>query len=130
MAILDLNFSRKTVLSVEDYGDLIQNVLSFKIPLTIVQYSLTERGLLLRISVPDEKVHEVRKVLKEKQIKVTNSVISINEERCVHCGGCISLCASKALFYEKDAKRGFDSQKCVGCGFCVDACPRKAIFLE
>jgi NAD-dependent dihydropyrimidine dehydrogenase PreA subunit len=130
MAILDLNMSHKATITVEDYGQLIQSVLSLKIPFTIVQYTLTERGVVLRISVPDEKTSEVRKTLRENGIQVSNSIITINEDRCNHCGACISLCASQALFFELDNRRGFDPQKCVGCKFCVDACPRKAIFME
>jgi ferredoxin len=130
MAILDLLFSRQSTVTVEDYDRLIKSVLSLNIAFSIVQYSLTERGVVLRISVPDEKVHEVRKILKENDIRVSNSIITINEDLCVHCGACISLCASGALFYEKDMRRGYNAQKCVGCKFCIDACPRKAIFME
>ncbi len=102
MAILDLRFNRKTKTSIEDYGTIISSVLNLKVPFTIVQYALSEQGIIMRISVPDEKLKEVMKILKENNIEIHNATIEINEDLCVNCGACISLCNTEALYFDED----------------------------
>jgi ferredoxin len=54
--------------------------------------------------------------------------ISRDEERCVHCGMCTSVCAPDALEIDRETmKVKFDYEKCVGCEFCVRVCPVKAM---
>jgi ferredoxin len=51
-----------------------------------------------------------------------------NEERCTHCGACITICPSGA--FELDPKTrlvSFDDEKCVACGLCIKACPPRAM---
>ena len=130
MSILTLIFDRKAALTIEDYGKFIGNVLDLDINFTVVNYSLTEHGVRLRVSVPDEKFKEFLKLLKTNDIKYERSTIRINEDACVHCGQCISLCFTGALYYDEERKRSFDEGKCVGCKLCVDGCPRDAIEFE
>ena len=130
MAILDLKFNRKTTLAVEDMGALVSSVLGLKVPFTIVQYMLAEHGVVMQISVPDEKLKEIMTVLRENKIQIRNATISVDKELCVDCGGCISLCNTQALYFDKNFTRCFDQKKCVGCKLCIDACPRQAIYFE
>jgi ferredoxin len=54
--------------------------------------------------------------------------ISRDEERCVHCGMCTSVCATDALEIDRETmKVRFNYEKCVGCEFCVKVCPVKAM---
>ena len=54
--------------------------------------------------------------------------ISKDEERCVNCGLCTSVCASQALDIERETMRvRFDYEKCVACELCVKVCPVKAM---
>jgi len=53
------------------------------------------------------------------------SVPSVNRERCVGCGVCVSFCPVDAL-------KGWgvieiDGEKCTGCLECVDSCPVEAL---
>ncbi len=127
MAILNLVFDRKMVLTMEDYGEFISNILKLDIPFTIVQYSLTEHGVVSKINVPDEKVSDVMQVLDKNEIRVEHSTISINEDYCIDCLACVSLCNTGALYFDNAFKRQFDESKCVGCQLCVDGCPRNII---
>jgi len=51
-----------------------------------------------------------------------------NEERCTHCGACVTICPSGA--FEVDPKTrlvNFINEKCVACGLCIKACPPRAM---
>jgi len=50
------------------------------------------------------------------------------EERCTHCGACVTVCPSGALILDvKTRKVLFDEEKCIACELCVPACPPRAM---
>jgi len=54
--------------------------------------------------------------------------INRNEEQCVHCGICTSVCTPEALSIDRPTmKVTFDYEKCVACELCVRVCPTKAM---
>ena len=54
--------------------------------------------------------------------------INRDEEKCVHCGVCTSVCAPDALHIDRKTMRvNFDYEKCVACELCVRVCPVKAM---
>ncbi len=54
-----------------------------------------------------------------------------NEERCTHCGACITICPTDAFELDPLTKRvNFDNEKCVACGQCIKACPPRAMELH
>lgn len=54
--------------------------------------------------------------------------VRLNEEKCVDCGACVSICPVGALSLSKDTfKLEFNYDRCVICGYCVEACPLQAI---
>lgn len=55
--------------------------------------------------------------------------INRDEQRCVHCGICTSVCAPEALYIpDRNTMRvEFDYQRCVACELCVKVCPVKAM---
>jgi L-aspartate semialdehyde sulfurtransferase ferredoxin len=57
--------------------------------------------------------------------------INRDEERCVHCGLCTSVCATEALDINRETMRvNFDYEKCVACELCVRVCPVKAMHVS
>ncbi len=47
-----------------------------------------------------------------------------DQDSCVSCGSCTSVCFSGALTMDKESwELVYDSDKCVVCGLCVEACP-------
>jgi len=52
--------------------------------------------------------------------------LEIDREKCMGCGGCVSLCPVDALEL-KNKKLTIDHEKCVECGNCVKFCPVKAL---
>lgn len=58
------------------------------------------------------------------QIEPIEQDINRDEEKCVHCGLCTSVCATEALDIDRETmKVNFDYEKCVGCELCVRVCP-------
>jgi len=54
-----------------------------------------------------------------------------NEERCTHCGACITICPTDAFELDPLTRRvNFDNEKCVACGQCIKACPPRAMELH
>ena len=51
-----------------------------------------------------------------------------NEERCTHCGACITICPYGAFELDLVSRRvSFDDEKCIACGLCIKACPPRAM---
>ncbi len=54
-----------------------------------------------------------------------------NEERCTHCGACITICPTGAFELEPLIRWvSFRDEKCLACGFCIKACPPRAMELH
>ena len=51
----------------------------------------------------------------------------INQEDCEGCGSCMKVCASKAIFYNKNGLAEIDQSRCLTCGYCRYACPVRAV---
>ncbi len=51
-----------------------------------------------------------------------------DEDKCIHCGLCVAICPSGALYMEPETMKVlFDDSKCVACEMCVKSCPTRAI---
>ncbi|MBA7696154.1 hypothetical protein ES703_104796 [subsurface metagenome] len=51
-----------------------------------------------------------------------------NEERCTHCGACVTVCPTLAFEVAPVTRRiNFYNEKCVACGLCIKACPPRAM---
>ena len=54
-----------------------------------------------------------------------------NEDKCTHCGACVTMCPVEALIVDPETRRiGFDHDTCIGCGICVDICPPRAMVVQ
>lgn len=56
-----------------------------------------------------------------------NQQFIINDDKCINCGACVSLCPTEALYLDKEDRLAFCYEKCIGCLLCLDSCPRFAI---
>jgi ferredoxin len=51
-----------------------------------------------------------------------------NDERCTHCGACITICPTGAFVVEPSTRMvNFVHEKCIACGLCIKACPPRAM---
>ena len=51
-----------------------------------------------------------------------------NEERCTHCGACVTICPTGAFELDLITRQiSFNNEKCIACGLCIKACPPRAM---
>ncbi|MFC2007286.1 NIL domain-containing protein [Chloroflexota bacterium] len=54
--------------------------------------------------------------------------VTRNDERCTHCGACITICPAEALEVEPLTRRVlFHNDRCIACGLCIKGCPARAM---
>ena len=93
-----------------------------------------EEGIMVMELSGSEKDYEKGiNYLKSLGVKIQplSQDIRRDDERCAHCGACITFCPSKALYVDrKTMKVYFDNEKCSACEICVKACPPHAMELH
>jgi len=61
------------------------------------------------------------------KIQSLSQDVTRNEERCTHCGACITVCPTGAFRLDPRRVVIFDNEKCIACGLCIPACPPRAM---
>lgn len=65
------------------------------------------------------------------RIQALSQDVIRNEERCTHCGACITICPTGAFELEPLTRRvNFYNEKCLACELCIKACPPRAMELH
>ncbi|NQT89665.1 MAG: 4Fe-4S binding protein [Candidatus Omnitrophica bacterium] len=108
---------------VKEY-DLVFNILQAKI-------MPNEEGVMvLELSGKDKQYAQGIKFLQDQGIKVQtlSRDVKRNEKRCTHCGACVTICPTDALYVDRKTMEViFDIDKCIACELCVPACPPRAM---
>jgi NAD-dependent dihydropyrimidine dehydrogenase PreA subunit len=73
-----------------------------------------------------------------RPVHTTNFIPEVNNEKCLGCGECVSVCPveAMALISANDPQRpkkktaALDENRCLGCGLCVRACTQGAVSLK
>ena len=93
-----------------------------------------EEGLMvLEISGEQKDYDRGIKYLTKSGVKIQSlsQDVTRNEERCTHCGACITICPTGAFELEPSTRRvNFDNEKCLACGICIKTCPPRAMELH
>jgi len=107
--------------------DLIFNILQARI-------TPKEEGLMvLELKGTKENYAEGVKYLASIGVKIKplDQDVKMDKDRCTHCGACISVCPTEALYVDKKTMKViFDPEKCVACELCVKACPPRAMIVK
>lgn len=107
-------------------------VKDYDLKINILRAEVREVGgrLLMEVDGKAANIKEAANFLKGSKVDVQEltNYVEKNEDRCTHCGMCISICPVEALTMDKTAwKVRYDSERCIACGMCIDACPPGAM---
>jgi len=69
-------------------------------------------------------------VLSKKQLDVSAQVSYVDQDKCISCMTCVTVCPYSAPFCNQDGKGQIEAAKCMGCGICASECPARAIQLH
>ena len=68
--------------------------------------------------------------LKEVGVEIQSLAQDVkwDENRCVHCTACVSICPTKALELDRTSMEvSFKRDKCIACELCLPVCPYQAM---
>jgi ferredoxin len=108
-------------------------VRDFGLDFNILKASITprEEGLLVLEITGKEKDYERGMAYIEScgvTIEPMSQDIRRNDVKCTHCGACIAVCPTDALFVDRDRMEVvFNDEECVACELCIKVCPPRAM---
>lgn len=111
-------------------------VKNFDLVFNILQARITpkEEGLLiLELTGKKENYAKGIKYLTELGVNIQplSKDVTRDDARCTHCGACVTVCPTEALYIDKKTMQViFDSDKCIACELCVKACPPRAMVVK
>ncbi len=93
---------------------------------------VTSSGGEMVIDVPDDKLEDVVKSFEERgaHIQVLERLVLKDDEKCINCGACISMCPVGVYYYGDDWSVNVKVGVCVQCDLCVVQCPMGALELK
>lgn len=128
MTIINVTLPFGVIKDISDYSRFINEILKYDISLIILKISTGSTGTNLLIDIPEDKIKSITESLKENSIIVNKKGrVIIDDDNCIDCGACISLCPTEALHQGQEDRLEYSYEKCIGCLLCLDSCPRFAI---
>jgi len=111
-------------------------VRDYNLDINILKASITpgEEGLMImELSGEQNNYDKGIRYLTQTGVRIQalSQDVTRNEERCTHCGACITICPTSAFELEPVTRRvNFYDEKCVACELCIKACPPHAMELH
>ncbi len=127
-----LHFPRRLV----DRPIVYRLIKDYDLELNILKASVTpdEEGLLvIELCGEQDKYDQGIKYLTKAGVRIQSlsQDVTRNDERCTHCGACVTICPTGAFELEPATRRvKFLHEKCLACGLCIKACPPRAMELH
>ncbi|MFC1962317.1 NIL domain-containing protein [Chloroflexota bacterium] len=111
-------------------------VKDYDLEINILQASISpeKEGLMVMELKGDQKEYDkgVQFLVKTGvKIQSLSQDVTCNEERCTHCGACITICPTGAFELNTQTRQvKFRNEKCIACGLCIKGCPPRAMELH
>ena len=105
----------------------------YDLKFNVLKASITpkEEGLMvLELSGRKKNYDDAVRFLTEAGVELQSLVQDVfrNEERCTHCGACVTICPVSAFVVDPATKRvEFQDSRCIACELCIRACPVRAM---
>lgn len=132
-----MNIARKIVLRfpprLVDQPILYRLVKDYDLQFNILKASVTpnEEGIMvLELSGKKKSYDDAIRFISDAGVEVQALVkdVSRKEDRCTHCGACITMCPVNALVVNSLTRQvDFLETKCIACGLCIKPCPVRAM---
>lgn len=58
------------------------------------------------------------------------AILKLDEEACIGCGNCTTVCPHRVLALQGEKARIVDKNGCMECGACATNCPVEAIYVN
>jgi NAD-dependent dihydropyrimidine dehydrogenase PreA subunit len=101
-------------------------------PVNILSAHMDQQGGEILVEIESDNADRVIKAFRDKGVTVdVRKLVEKEDEKCIDCGACVSLCPMDALTFDEDYSVILHEERCNGitCGLCVDACVTSAIKL-
>jgi len=97
--------------------------------ISILNARMDQTGGEMLINVDPSNVKDVIEAFRAHGAECNRKrgIFQVDEDLCIYCGGCYSLCPVEAIMFEPDYKLIFFDEKCTACKNCEDVCPVRAI---
>ena len=108
-------------------------VKDYNLEFNILKASVTpeEEGLMVLELSGDQKDYDkgIRYLAANGvRIQSLSQDVIRNEDRCTHCGACVTICPSGAFEVDPQTRQvRFYDERCVACALCIKACPPRAM---
>ncbi len=101
--------------------------------LNVLHAKINSQGgeIIISVEASPEQVEGILNRFRSMGVeaKILRQTISLDRERCIDCGACISVCPTRALKFSKEWEVMLDENRCVYCKLCTEACPMRALSL-
>ena len=127
-----LHFSKRLV----DRPIVYRLVRDYNLEFNILKAQFTQEAeglMVLEISGEQKDYDKGIKYLTDNGVRIQSLSQDVirNEERCTHCGACITICPTGAFEIAPLTRQvNFDNEKCVACELCIKSCPPRAMELH
>ena len=97
--------------------------------LNIDRADVKPKGGEVVIDVPPNECERVVAAFEKRGATITalEQPVIKDDDECVNCGACISVCPTVVISFRDDWSVQMDLGKCVQCGACVTMCPHGAL---
>jgi NAD-dependent dihydropyrimidine dehydrogenase PreA subunit len=81
------------------------------------------------IDVPDKDAAFISERMRAMgaQVRLLENAIVRDQNECVDCGACISVCPREVFAFDEGWKLHISPERCVLCRRCILACPHQAL---